>query len=49
MKIKDMFLNRTYVNRMSFSDPLVTFKFEGISILHFTEIFSDYFLRIFVV
>ena len=47
--MKYMFLNRTYENRMSFSDPLVTFKFEGISILHFTGIFSDYFLRIFVV
>ena len=39
-----MFLNRTYVNRMSFSDPLVTFKFEGISILHLTGIFSDNFI-----
>ena len=42
--MKDIFLNRTYVNRMSFSDPWVTFKFEGISILHFIGIFSDNFI-----
>ena len=28
-KLKDLFLNRTNVNKMSFSDRLVTFKFEG--------------------
>ena len=39
-----MFLNRTYVNRMTFSDPLVTINFEGISTLHFTGIFSDNFI-----
>ena len=39
-----MFLNRTYVKIMSFSDHLVTFKFEGISILHLTVIFSDNFI-----
>ena len=39
-----MFWNRTYVNRMSFSDRLVTFKFEGISILHLTGIFSCNFI-----
>ena len=42
--MKDIFLNRTYVNRMSFSDPWVTFIFEGISILHFIGIFSDNFI-----
>ena len=39
-----MFLNRTYVKIMSFSDHLVTFKFEGISILHLIGIFSDNFI-----
>ena len=39
-----MFLNCTYVNIISFSDHLVTFKFEGISILRLTGIFSGNFI-----
>ena len=42
--MKDMFLNCTYVNIISFSDHLVTFKFEGISILRLTGIFSGNFI-----
>ena len=39
-----MFLICTYVNTISFSDHLVTFIIEGISILHLTGIFSCYFI-----
>ena len=42
--MKDMFLNCTYVNIISFSDHVVTFKFEGISILRLTGIFSGNFI-----
>ena len=42
--MKDIISNCTYVNKMSFSDHLVTFKFEDFSSLHLTRIFSDNFI-----